>query len=390
LNQILFQIEKLFTKKENKSMIKMLDLQKESQEFKEDVLLEITKIVDDQSFILGSSVERFESELASYLPTKYVVGVSSGTDALLVALMAMGVKQDDEVIVPSMSFFATAGVVARLGAKPIFVDIDPKTLLLDQEKCKNAITKKTKAIIPVHLFGQICDLGDLYNQNDVYILEDSAQALGAKLNNKGTGSFGHLAATSFFPSKNLGCFGDGGAVYGNNEELLSLCKTLRVHGANKKYYHSMIGGNFRLDAIQASILSVKLKHLERWTKTRRLNAEIYAGYFRSTNLVEKEFVQIPNPTNQNNIHVFNQYTLRVKNRDLLKDYLTSKGIETTIYYPLPLHLQQAFSYLGYQRGSLVETEKACDEVLSIPMNTTITISEQAYIVDQINNFYKTI
>ncbi len=369
----------------------MLDLQKEYQEFKDEAFASIMKVVEEQNFILGKNVESFETELADYLNVNQVVGVSSGTDALLVALMAMGIKTGDEVIVPAMSFFATAGVVARLGATPIFVDIAPNTFLMDQEKCKNAITKKTKAIIPVHLFGQICDLGDLYKQNDVYVLEDAAQALGARLNGRVTGSLGHLASTSFFPSKNLGCFGDGGAVYGNNEDLLNRCRTLRVHGANKKYYHSMIGGNFRLDAIQASILSTKLKHLDHWTKTRQLNAEIYAGYFKGTDLIEKELVRIPNPTTTiDGSHVFNQYTLRVKNRDSLKSYLESKGIETTIYYPQPLHLQQAFEYLGYQRGSLIETEKACDEVLSIPLNTTLTINDQSYIVDQINNFYKII
>ncbi len=369
-------------------MIPILDLKAQASLYKQTVLERIEHIIDNQSFIMGSYVETFEKNLAQYLNVKKVVGVSSGTDALLVALMALGVKAGDEVIVPTFSFFATAGAVARLGAIPIFVDVDLDTFTMNKEQCKNAINEKTKAIIPVHLFGQICDLGELYNNPNIPpIIEDTAQAIGASLKDKQTGQLGHIAATSFFPSKNLGGFGDGGAVYGMDEQILEKCSILRVHGAKTKYHHLYVGGNFRLDAIQAAILDVKLEFLNKWTNNRQEVARTYKMLLAQTKLIQEQLIS-PQRNLEQSVHVFNQFTIRAKNRDALKSFLYQKGIETAIYYPSTLHEQPCFQYLNYKKGQLPNAETLCQETLSLPISPTLTIQEIQYIVDQIEAFYK--
>ncbi len=369
-------------------MIPVLDLKAQLPTYKQQVLKAIETVIDDQAFIMGSHVDTFERNLAQYLGVKKAIGVSSGTDALLVALMALDVSHGDEVIIPTYSFFATAGAVARLGAKPIFVDVDLDTFNMNKELCANAITPKTKAIIPVHLFGQICDLDSLYTDSSCPpIIEDTAQAIGARLRTKGTGELGAIAATSFFPSKNLGGFGDGGAVYGSNVEILDKCSVLRTHGAKTKYHHTYVGGNFRLDAIQAAILNVKLEFLTNWTTKRQEIARTYKMLLGNTNLIEKEFI-IPQKNLEHSVHVYNQFTIRAKHRDLLKAFLYEQGIETAIYYPSTLHLQPCFSYLGYKSNSLPNAELLCQETLSLPISPNLSLDQQTYIVEQIEKFYK--
>jgi len=369
-------------------MIPMLDLKAQLSSYRDQAISAMIDVMDSQTFIMGPKVDTFENHLGTLLGLPKAVGVSSGTDALLVALMALDIKAGDEVIMPAFSFFATAGVVARLGAKPIFVDIHPHTYLMQADACARAITSKTKAIIPVHLFGQICDLGNLYEDSSAPpIVEDAAQAIGAKLRGKGTGMLGTLCATSFFPSKNLGGFGDGGAIYGLDEQLLEKCRTLRVHGSKQKYHHTMVGGNFRLDALQASILDIKLQFLESWTKSRQLNADRYDAMFKQTDLVVKGHINIPQRID-GATHVFNQYTIKTSKRDELRNHLLSHGIETMIYYPSPLHTQPCFSHIGYRLGDFPETEKACLEVISIPIFPEITERQQQYIVDTIQGFFK--
>lgn len=368
-------------------MIPVLDLKAQLSTYREQAISAMIEVMDSQTFIMGPKVDAFEKHLGEFLGLPKAVGVSSGTDALLVALMALDLKAGDEVIMPALSFFATAGVVARLGAKPVFVDIHPHTYLMQAEDCAKAITSKTKAIIPVHLFGQTCDLGDLYEDSSVpTIIEDSAQAIGAKLRGKGTGMLGTLCATSFFPSKNLGGFGDGGAIYGRNEELLEKCRILRVHGAKQKYHHTILGGNFRLDAMQAAILDIKLQFLNTWAELRRRNADRYDAMFAQTRLVEDGHLALPQRI-VGAEHVFNQYTIKTSRRDDLKKHLLASGIETMIYYPSPLHTQPCFSELGYQLGDFPEAEKACHEVISIPVYPELTEAEQQYIVDTIQAFF---
>ncbi len=369
-------------------MIPVLDLKAQLSLYREEAIKAMIDVMDSQTFIMGPKVDEFEKNLGKFLDLPPAVGVSSGTDALLVALMALDVQPGDEVIIPAMSFFATAGVVARLGAKPVFVDIDPGTYLMNAEQCKKAINRNTKAIIPVHLFGQTCDLKDLYTDPQApVIIEDSAQAIGAKLRGKGTGHLGRLCATSFFPSKNLGGFGDGGAIYGLDEALLEKCKVLRVHGAKVKYHHTILGGNFRLDAIQAAILNIKLKFLDEWAQKRREHADDYDRLFAQSGLEAEGFLTTPKRIDQAE-HVFNQYTIQTEKRDELKKHLHAKGIETMIYYPSPLHTQPCFSDLGYQVGDFPHAEKACKEVISIPVYPELTLEQQSYIVDQIKQFFK--
>ena len=371
--------------------IPILDLKAQLASYRERALQAITEVMDSQYFILGPKVAAFENALGKWLELPPAIGVSSGTDALLVALMALDIGPGDEVIIPAKSFFATAGVVARLGATPVFVDVDPKTFNVTEALVRPAITERTKAIIPVHLFGQSADLGELYDaprDQRPAIIEDAAQALGAKLRGQHTGHLGDLCCTSFFPSKNLGGFGDGGAVYGNDEALLEKMKILRVHGSKPKYHHHLVGGNFRLDALQAVVLHIKLEFLNQWAQHRRNNAQRYNQAFTQLDLVSKDKLNTPFARNHEE-HVYNQYVIRTPHRDALKEFLKERGIGTMIYYPSPLHTQPCFKELNYQKGDFPEAESACKEVLALPVYPELSDDDFNYIVDTVADFFKT-
>ena len=372
--------------------IPILDLKAQLAAYRERALQAMTEVMDSQYFIMGPKVAEFERSLGEWLGLSPAVGVSSGTDALLVALMALDIGPGDEVIIPAKSFFATAGVVARLGATPVFVDVDPLTFNVTEEQVKAAMTSKTKAIIPVHLFGQTADLGQLYTLpygERPAIIEDAAQALGSKLGGVHTGHLGDLCCTSFFPSKNLGGFGDGGAVYGRHQDLLEKIKILRVHGSKPKYHHHFVGGNFRLDAIQAVVLGIKLEFLDQWAAQRRVNAGRYNKAFEALDLIAPDRLTPPYARLDED-HVYNQYVIRTPHRDALQKYLKEHGIGTMIYYPSPLHTQPCFSELGYQEGDFPVAERACKEVLALPVYPELGDEDFTYIVDTINGFFKSL
>lgn len=369
--------------------IPILDLTAQLQSYRARALEAMTEVMDSQYFILGPRVKAFEEALGAWLNLPPVVGVSSGTDALLVALMALDIGPGDEVIIPAKSFFATAGVVARLGARPVFVDVDPETYNVTEALVRPAITDRTKAIIPVHLFGQAADLGELYTTprgERPAIIEDAAQALGAQLNGRPTGHLGDLCCTSFFPSKNLGGFGDGGAVYGAEESLLEKLRILRVHGSKPKYHHHIVGGNFRLDALQAAVLHIKLEFLDSWAEARRAHADYYDAAFAERALIGEELITPPKRL-EGATHVFNQYVIRTPKRDALKAFLAERGVQTMIYYPSPLHLQPCFASLGHREGDFPHAERACREVLALPVSPELSRGDHDYIIDVIDEFF---
>lgn len=366
------------------STIPLLDLKAQYAELREEIFAAINRILESQQFILGPEVEALEAEVASYSHCRYGIGVSSGTDALLVSLMAIDLQQGDEVITTPYTFFATGGSISRLGGRPVFVDIDPKTYNIDPEKIEAAITPRTKAIIPVHLFGQMADMDPIMaiaERYNLYVIEDAAQAIGAEYKGRRAGSIGHLGCFSFFPSKNLGGFGDGGMVVTNNAELADRVKLLRSHGAHPKYYHKMVGGNFRLDALQAAVLRVKLKYLDNWTIARQQNAEQYQQLFIQAG-IEASLPYVAEARR----HVFNQFVIRVQSRDNLMAYLKQNGIGCEIYYPVPLHLQDCFSNLGYKHGDLPISERASLETLALPIYPSLNKVQQQRIVATINSF----
>ena len=367
--------------------IPILDLTAQLAQYREAALSAITRVVDSQRFIMGDEVTRFEAALAEYVGVPHGIGVSSGTDALLAALMALDVGPGDEVLTTPFSFFATAGVVARLGAKPVFVDIDPATFNLTEAAVRGAITSKTKAIIPVHLFGQMCDLGTLYEATDrPAIIEDSAQALGASLRGKMNGHFGDCACVSFFPSKNLGGFGDGGGILSRDDDFAERMRIMRVHGSKPKYHHHVVGGNFRLDALQAAVLAVKLPFLDGWADGRRANADRYAALFEERGLVRRGLVKPPVEM-VGARHVYNQYVIRAQRRDELKGYLSQHGVGSMVYYPQPLHLQPCFADLNYGEGDFPEAERACQEVLALPVYPELEPEALSSVVDTVCSFY---
>jgi dTDP-4-amino-4,6-dideoxygalactose transaminase len=360
-----------------------LDLRRQHEGIREEIHKAVLEVIDSQSFILGPFVESFEHTIAKYCSIRHAIGVSSGTDALLLALMACDVKRNDEVITTPFTFFATAGSIARLGAIPVFVDIDPVTYTIDVSKLASAVNKKTKAILPVHLYGQCADIDPILKiayADGLKVIEDAAQAIGALYKGNCAGSLGNIGCFSFYPSKNLGGYGDGGLVTTNDDGLADFIKILRVHGSKPKYYHSYVGINGRLDAIQAAILSVKLKYLDIWSKRRRLVAAYYHEHLKKLPL------QLPK-TESYNTHIFHQYVIATSERDALMKYLERQGIETTIYYPVPLHLQKCFEYLGYKRGDLPVSEKAANETLALPIFPEITQTEQDYVIGAINDFF---
>ncbi len=366
--------------------VPLLDLKLQYQKLKPDVLQVIQQVCEEQGFVLGPQVEAFEREISRYLGVEHAVGVSSGTDALLLSLMASGVKPGDEVLTTPYTFFATASSISRLGARPVFVDIDPATYCLDVSKLGDVLTPKARAVIPVHLFGRPMDLDpimELAREEDLAVIEDAAQAVGASVRGKRVGASGSFGAFSFFPSKNLGGFGDGGLVTTNSAEGEASIRRLRVHGSERRYEHVEIGINGRLDALQAAVLRVKLGHLDAWTEARRRNAQRYGALFAAAGLAE--LLAVPPVTDG---HVFNQFVIRSKRRDELKEFLASREIGTEIYYPIPLHLQPCYRSLGYAPGDFPEAERAARETLALPIFPELTEAQQTFVVDSILQFYR--
>ncbi|SDN02561.1 dTDP-4-amino-4,6-dideoxygalactose transaminase [Fictibacillus solisalsi] len=366
--------------------VPMLDLSEQYQSLKEEIFASLEEIMSGSRFILGDNVKKLEQDVADYSSAKYGVGVANGSDALHISLLGCGVKAGDEVIVPAFTFFATAGAVARAGAVPVFVDIDPKTYNIDPAKIEAAVTEKTKAIIPVHLYGQMADMepiAEIAKKHSLAIIEDAAQAIGSKYKGKNVGELGTTATYSFFPTKNLGGYGDGGMIITNDDDIAETMRVIRVHGSKPKYYHHILGYNSRLDELQAGILNVKFPHLNTWSEARREKAAVYTELLNEKlgDLVVTPFVE------EHNYHVFHQYTIQVPDRSGLQEFLKEKGIGSMIYYPKPLHLQPVFSELGYKEGDLPETEKAAEAVLSLPMFPELKREQQEYVIDQIAAYF---
>jgi dTDP-4-amino-4,6-dideoxygalactose transaminase len=367
--------------------VPLLDLTRQYQPLRNQVRAAIDRVCDSQRFILGAEVECFEREAAEVLEVTHGVGVSSGTDALLIALMALGAGPGTEVVIPNFTFFATAGVVARLGARPVLVDIDPVDYNMDPAAVAAAVGDRTVAVIPVHLFGQSANLRAISDAaGEVPLIEDCAQSWGASFDGRSVGGIGRMGAFSFFPSKNLGGFGDGGLVTTHDDGLCAQLRQLRMHGEAGQYRHQTVGGNFRLDALQAAVLRVKMPHVAGWVDGRRRNAERYADLFAGAGL--DGIVELPTAI-EGRGHTFNQYVIRAPRRDQLRTHLGERGIGNSVYYPLPLHLQPCFSDLGYGKGEFPVAERASREVLALPVFPELTEAEQSEVVDTIAEFYGT-
>jgi dTDP-4-amino-4,6-dideoxygalactose transaminase len=366
-----------------RSPVPLLDLQAQYRPIRQELLAAIERVCDSQRFILGPEVEALEAELARTLESPHAIAMSSGTDALLAVLMALGIGPGDEVITSTYSFFATAGCVARLGATPVFVDILPDTFNIDPEAVRAAITPRTRAIVPVHLYGLCADMDPLMaaaTAAGVPVVEDAAQAIGARYRDRQAGSAGVAGCFSFFPSKNLGAFGDGGLVTAGDDTLAHEVALLRNHGAEPKYLHQRIGGNFRLDALQAAVLRVKLPHLEGWTNRRRANAERYGWLFAS--LASAGLVTLPTePVGYH--HIYNQYVIRLADRDRVRRELTARGIGTEVYYPVPFHLQECFAGLGYAAGAFPHAERAAATSLALPIYAELSEAQQAAVAEEV-------
>ncbi len=372
--------------------IQMVDLKTQYQKIKSGIDEAVFSVLESSSFIKGDEVKVFESRLAEFLGVKHVITCANGTDALQIALMSLDLKPGDEIITTSFTFIATAEVIALLKLKPVFVDVHPDNFLIDEEKIEAKITSKTKAMIPVHLFGQCVNierLVSLAQKHNLYIIEDSAQALGADFSffdsrKSKAGTIGNIGTTSFFPSKNLGCFGDGGALFTNDDILAEKIRSISNHGMKIRYYHDMIGINSRLDTLQAAILNVKLKYLDDYNKERQRAADFYDQRFK-----ECRNLSIPK-RNLNSTHIFHQYTL-IMDRDeneKIVEFLKVKDIPAMIYYPVPIHLQKAYQYLGYKEGDLPITEALCKKVFSLPMHTELTIEQQNIIIENVLNYFR--
>jgi dTDP-4-amino-4,6-dideoxygalactose transaminase len=374
--------------------VPLLDLKEQYKTIKEEVLKTAEELFESQYFILGPRVTDLEEEIADYCSSKHAVGVSSGTDALLISLMAIDIGFKDMVITTPYTFFATAGSIARTGARPVFVDIDPKTFNISSECLESVVDsmtqtelKKLKAVIPVHLYGQCADMAPILETCKKYnlvVIEDAAQAIGAEYKGQRAGSMGDFGCFSFFPSKNLGAFGDGGIVTTNSDEFYDKLCTLRAHGSRPKYYHKLIGGNFRLDAFQAAVVSVKLKYLDQWTKARQENAQKYRALFSHARL--EDVVELP--VEKEDRHIYNQFVIRVKERrDDLRGYLSDAGIGTEVYYPVPLHLQDCFSDLGYKKGDFPQAEHAALHTVALPIYPELSDDQIEYVVEKIKAFF---
>jgi len=364
-----------------------LDLQAQFRSIRAEVMEAVTGVLESQKCVLGPEVGAFEKEVADYVGAKFAVSCASGTDALLLALMALEIGPGDEVITTPFTFVATIGSIARLGARPVFVDIDPVTFNIDPAQLAAAITPRTRALMPVHLFGLAAEMDPIMAvaaEHNIPVVEDAAQAIGATCNGRQVGTFGAFGCFSFFPSKNLGAAGDGGLVTANSAELADRLRVLRGHGSRARYYYDILGTNSRLDSIQAAILRVKLRYLDRWSEGRRRNAATYAQLFTEFGLVDR----ITSPsTPANHTHIYNQYTIRTPRRDELKSHLYADGIPSEIYYPLPLHLQRAFAYLGHKAGDFPHSEAAGDHVLSLPIYPELTPEQLRAIATSVAGFF---
>ncbi len=375
--------------------VPLLDLKQQYQGIKKDIMAVTEAVYESQYFILGERVASLEKEIAAYCRCRHAVGVSSGTDALLISLMAADVGPGDRVVTTPYTFFATAGSIARTGARPVFVDIDPDTYNISPDGVEAAVSamsaadrKKLKAMMPVHLYGQCADMDPLLavaERYDLVVIEDAAQAIGATCKGRTAGAMGAFGCFSFFPSKNLGAFGDGGIVTTDSDRYLERLHLLRVHGSFQKYYHRLIGGNFRLDALQAAIVSVKLKYLDQWTAARRENAATYRRLFEDARLTER----VRLPIEKESGHIYNQFVIRVDDRrDELHRHLMAAEIGTEVYYPVPLHLQECFGYLGYRAGDFPVAEHAAHHTLALPIYPELSDDQQAYVVESIRRFYE--
>ena len=366
--------------------VPLLDLKAQYAPLRTSLLDAMTRVCDSQRFIGGPEVEGLERELCQSLGYPHAIGMSSGTDAVLAALMALDVGAGDEVITPTYSFFATAGCVVRVGAKPVLVDIEPDTFNIDVGAAIAAITPRTKAIIPVHLFGQCADMApivDAARARGVAVIEDAAQAIGCEYRGRPAGTWGEIGCFSFFPSKNLGAFGDAGFVSTTDGALARKLKLIRTHGMDPKYYHHLVGANFRIDALQAAILRVKLPHLAAWSERRRANAARYRALFAAAAVNEVTLpVEAPERT-----HIYNQFVIRVPERDRLRAHLDAAGIGTEVYYPVPFHLQRCFADLGYNAGAFPVAEAAASSSLALPIYPELTHEQQTAVVDAIRTFY---
>jgi dTDP-4-amino-4,6-dideoxygalactose transaminase len=374
--------------------VPLLDLKEQYKTIKKEVLKTAEELFESQYFILGPRVTDLEEKIADYCSSKHAVGVSSGTDALLISLMAIDTGLKDMVITTPYTFFATAGSIARTGAKPLFVDIDPKTFNISSECLESVVDsmprtelKKLKAVIPVHLYGQCADMApilEICKKYNLVVIEDAAQAIGAEYQGQRAGSMGDFGCFSFFPSKNLGAFGDGGIVTTNSDEFYDKLCILRAHGSRPKYYHKLIGGNFRLDAFQAAVVSIKLKYLDQWTKARQENAQKYRALFSHAGL--EDVVELP--YEKEDRHIYNQFVIRVgERRDDLRGFLSDAGIGTEVYYPVPLHLQACFSDLNYKKGDFPQSEHAALHTLALPIYPELSDDQIEYVVEKIKAFY---
>ncbi|MGB8657345.1 MAG: DegT/DnrJ/EryC1/StrS family aminotransferase [Candidatus Zixiibacteriota bacterium] len=363
--------------------VNFVDLKAQYQTIKPEIDQAIEGVISNTAFVLGKAVEDFEKKFATYCGVKYCLGINSGTSALIMALQALGIGEGDEVITTPNTFIATAEAISLVGAKPVFVDIEEKSYNLDPTKLEGAITGKTKAVIPVHLYGQPADMDPILQtaaKKKVAVIEDACQAHGAWYKGRRAGSLGVAGCFSFYPGKNLGAYGEGGAVTTNSDEMAQKIKMLRDHGSAKKFYHEYIGNNCRLEGIQGAVLSVKLNHLDQWNEKRRKNADLYRKYLKGTSVglpEEMPFAQ----------HVYHVFSVRVKNREKLIDFLKQKGVFTNIHYPIPIHLQNAYGFLGYKKGSFPVTEKCVDEILSLPMFAELTEEQIKYTAECIKEFY---
>ena len=366
--------------------VPLLDLEAQYRPLREAILAAITRVCDSQRFIMGPEVESLERELAAQLGVRHAISVSSGTDALLLALMALGIGPGDEVVTTTYSFFATAGCVVRVGAKPVLVDIDPVTFNIDPAQAAAAITPRTKAIMPVHVYGLAADLDPLMTaagRGAIPVIEDAAQAIGATYKSQPLGGVGAFGCFSFFPSKNLGAFGDAGLLTTNDDGLAKQARLLRTHGMQPKYYHHVVGANFRMDALQAAILRVKAPHLDAWTEGRRRNAARYRALFHDAGLGHTVVLPVE-PADRR--HIYNQFVIRTADRDGLKRHLDQHGIGNEIYYPVPFHLQPCFADLGHRRGAFPHAERAAAETLAIPIYGELTEAQQHTVVSTIEQF----
>ncbi|HTR39637.1 MAG TPA: DegT/DnrJ/EryC1/StrS family aminotransferase [Bryobacteraceae bacterium] len=364
--------------------VPLLDLRAQYATIKNEVGAAIAEVLESQHFILGPKVEQCEKAIAAYSACSHAIGVSSGSDALLACLMAENIGPGDEVITTPYTFFATAGAIARLGATPVFVDIDPATYNLDPSQIRPKVSARTRAIIPVHLYGQMADMDavmQVADEHGLVVIEDAAQAIGAEYKRRRAGSIGHYGCFSFFPSKNLGAAGDAGMVVTNDAQRAEKLRCLRGHGSKPKYYHKMVGGNFRLDAIQAAVVSAKLPHLDEWSAVRQHNAQRYDQLFRDAGL------QIGLPPVVTDRHIFNQYVVRVSSRDALQSHLQKNGVGTEVYYPVPMHLQECFAYLGHAEGSFPESERAAKETLALPIHPELTEPQARFVVECVREFF---